>query len=243
MSMYPIVILAGGLATRLRPMTETIPKSLMPINGQPFIFHQLRLLASHGMKEVVLCVGFLGDKIEQAVGEGTQFGLQVRYVYDGDVLLGTGGALKRAEKWLNTPFFVLYGDSYLDCDYQAVQAAFAKSGQQALMTVYHNQGQWDTSNVEYAEDRIITYDKKTRSERMHYIDYGLGILSHPVLATLPAGEPFDLATLYQRLLSHGQLAGFEVKNRFYEVGSFAGIKDLEYYLSRHCVYSESICNL
>lgn len=227
---YPIVILAGGLATRLRPVTATIPKSLISVNNTPFIFHQLRLLAARGLKEVIICAGFLGEMIEEAVGNGHQFGLQVHYVYDGDKLLGTGGALKRAEKYLSTAFFVLYGDSYLDCDYLAVQDAFDKSERHGLMTVYRNQGQWDTSNVEYQDGNIIVYDKQNRNERMHYIDYGLGVFSNHVLSIIPAETAYDLALVYQNLLQHQQLAGFEIKERFYEVGSFAGIKDLEYYL-------------
>jgi NDP-sugar pyrophosphorylase family protein len=229
-NLFPVVILAGGLATRLRPITESIPKALIPINGKPFIDHQLRLVARQGIHKVVLCVGYLGEMIEEHVGNGHKFGLEVHYSYDGQHLLGTAGTIKQALPLLNAAFFVLNGDSYLNCDYSAVQASFVAAGKQGLMTVFHNQSLWDKSNVEYAAGKILVYDKHTHSEHMHHIDYGLSLFSQEAFDHVPRGEASDLALLNQRLLKEDQLAAHEVKERFYEVGSFSGIKDFEEYL-------------
>ncbi|HXR78236.1 MAG TPA: nucleotidyltransferase family protein [Bryobacteraceae bacterium] len=229
--MFPVVILCGGLATRLRPVTETIPKSLIPIDGEPFVAHQLRLLRSRGIAEVVLCVGFLGEMIRDFAGDGSRFGLRISYSFDGPALLGTAGAIRRALPYLREIFFVLYGDSYLPCDYAQVAVAFEASGKQGLMTVYRNKGQFDSSNVEYAGGRIVRYDKRQKTPAMEYIDYGLGVLSKPVIAALPPDQPRDLASVYQDLLAVDQLAGFEVTERFYEIGSAEGIADTEAFLS------------
>src|SRR5712691_5353435 len=129
--MFPVVILAGGLATRLRPLTETIPKALIDVNGEPFIAHQLRLLRTNGIERVVVCAGYLGEMIQEYVGIGVRFGLHVAFVFDGPKLLGTAGAIKRALPLLGPEFFVLYGDSYLPCDYHAVQSSFMRANKLA----------------------------------------------------------------------------------------------------------------
>jgi NDP-sugar pyrophosphorylase family protein len=225
----PVAILAGGLATRLRPVTEQIPKALVEVLGEPFVFHQLRLLARNGVTHAVMCLGYRGEQVVDAVGE-ERFGVKVDYVFDGPVLLGTGGALVQALPRLGESFFVLYGDSYLDCDYRAVAAAFARSGQPALMTVFRNEGRWDTSNVEFDGQRILAYSKTDRTARMRYIDYGLGVFSRGVFADRPAGIAFDLAGVYEALAKDGKLAAFEVTQRFYEVGSFDGLDEFTKYL-------------
>jgi len=230
--MLPVAILAGGLATRLRPLTETIPKSLVEINGEPFLWHQLRLLRANGIDRVVLCVSHLGEKLRDSVGDGRRFGLDIGYSFDGPVLLGTAGALKRAQPLLGESFFVLYGDSYLPVDWRAVEAAFRLSGKAGLMTVYRNEGQWDSSNVEFVDGRILAYNKKLRTAGMRHIDYGLGVLHAAALTRVPDGKPWDLATLYQDLLDAGDLAAFEAPDRFYEIGSFRGIEELCSYLSQ-----------
>ena len=230
--MLPVAILAGGLATRLRPLTETIPKAMVQVNGEPFAFHQLRLLRRHGIDQVVYCVGYRGEQVAAAVGDGTRFGLQVRYSFDGPALVGTAGALKIASSLLGPEFFVLYGDSYLECDYAAVESAYRQAGKAALMAVLRNDGQWDTSNVEFAGGRIMAYSKAHRTERMRHIDYGLGVLSSKVLDTVPTAGPTDLAAIYERLAASNDLAAFEVSQRFYEVGSFAGLAEFEDYLRK-----------
>lgn len=180
-SLPSAAVLAGGLATRLLPLTERVPKALLDIGGEPFIAHQLRLLHARGLEHVVLCVGHLGEMIQDTIGDGSQFGLRVDYSYDGPRLLGTAGALKSALPLLDDPFFTLYGDSYLNCDYRAVVETFERSGKLALMTVFRNEGRWDTSNVEYDGEQVRAYDKVHVTERMRHIDWGLGVLSHAAL--------------------------------------------------------------
>ena len=226
----PVAILAGGLATRLRPLTEKIPKALIEINGEAFIAHQLKLLQAAGLREVVICAWYRGDLIQEYAGDGHQFGLQINYSFDGDYPLGTGGALQKALPYLGNAFFVLYGDSYLPCDYGAVEAAYHASKKNGLMTVYHNLNQGDRSNVEFEKGELLVYDKRNRSPKMEYIDYGLGVLNADAFKSYPLGQPLDLALLYQNLLAEGQLAGYEISERFYEVGSFEGIRELETYL-------------
>jgi NDP-sugar pyrophosphorylase family protein len=222
--MLPLAILAGGLATRLGPLTERLPKSLIPIAGEPFVVHQLRLLQRSGIQHVILCVGYLGEMIEQAVGDGSALGMKVEYSYDGPTLLGTAGAIRTALPRLGEKFLVLYGDSYLACDYAAIAREFSRSGKLGLMTVFHNDGRWDTSNVEFAEDRILAYSKKNRTSRMHYIDYGLGAFHAEAFTRAGAN---DLADVYTELLHMGELAAVEVYERFYEIGSPAGLEETE----------------
>lgn len=229
--MFPIAILAGGLATRLRPLTEKIPKALIEVNHEPFINHQLRLLARAGFRQVVLCLGYLGEQVRQHIEQGNHFDLEVRYSFDGDKLLGTAGALRQALPLLGEHFFVIYGDSYLPCDFSAVQEAFIASHKPALMTVFHNAGQWDKSNVEFAHQHIIAYNKQQQTPRMQHIDYGVGVFNRQAFTLVPENEPYDLALLYQALLKENQLAAYEVHQRFYEVGSLAGIKELADYLA------------
>jgi D-sedoheptulose 7-phosphate isomerase len=228
--LFPVAILAGGLATRLRLLTKTTPKALVEVAGQPFIFHQLRLLAARGIERVVLCVGFLGERIEQRVGNGHDLGLQVSYAYDGPQLRGTAGALKRALPLLGDRFFVLYGDSYLPCDFARVQEAFERANKLALMTVFHNAGRWERSNVLFCKGRIERYDKGQTTPGMEHVDYGLGVIDSRALAEVPDGVPSCLADLYRNLLGCGQLAACEISERFYEIGSLSGIEETDRYL-------------
>ncbi len=221
----PVAILAGGLATRMKPYTETMPKSLLDVHGKPFLARQLECLAERGARKVVLCIGHLGSKIRQRIGTGENFGLEVLYSDEGQTLLGTGGALKKALPVLGEKFLVLYGDSLLEIDYAAVEQAFLRSGRKGLMTVYRNEGRLDASNVLFAEGRIQRYDKTGRVPEMRHIDYGLGALSAAAFHGLPEGARVDLAQVYQDLLSEDQLAGYEVFQRFYEIGSPAGLAD------------------
>jgi NDP-sugar pyrophosphorylase family protein len=228
----PVAILAGGLATRLSPVTEKVPKSLIEIAGRPFVTYQVELLRRNGLIEVVFCVGNLGDILEEFLGDGSRFGVSIHYSYDGPTLLGTGGALRKALPLLRESFFVLYGDSYLECDYAAVEKAFLKAGSLGLMTVMQNGGKWDRSNVTFRNGQIIQYDKQNPSPNMQYIDYGLGALKAAALDSYPPSVNFDLETVYKNLISQGQLAAFEVTQRFYEIGSPQGILDLEEHLRR-----------
>jgi NDP-sugar pyrophosphorylase family protein len=231
MNLYPVVILAGGLASRLRPITEKIPKSMVEVGGRPFIEHQLRLLRARNIKEVIILAWYRGDIIQQYAGDGRDFGLNIAYAFDGAAPLGTGGAVRKALNLLSSPFFVLYGDAYLPCDYESIQSYFDKRTQLGLMTTYYNHGQWDTSNIELAGGKILEYNKKNHTPRMQYIDYGLGIFRPAVFEQLPEGQPVDLADIYQDLVVKDQLLAYEVKERFYEIGSFEGLNELDVLLT------------
>ena len=223
----PVAILAGGLATRLRPVTEKIPKSLVPVAGKPFLAHQLELLRSRGICRAVLCVGYLGDMIQHDFGDGSAFGIQLDYSFDGPQLLGTGGAVKQALPLLGEEFFVLYGDSYLPVEYRSVAEFFRRSGKLGCMTVYRNEGRYDTSNVVFGDGEIAVYDKKKRLPEMKHIDYGLSLFKASVFNSYPPGQPFDLTEVMGKLVREKQLAGYEVRERFYEMGSPAGLAELE----------------
>lgn len=233
--MLPIAILAGGLATRLRPVTLSLPKSLIEVAGEPFIAHQLRWIRSQGIRYAVLCVGYLGEQIEAFVRDGSAFGLDVAYSWDGAMQRGTAGALKNALPLLGNEFFVTYGDSYLPCSFSQVERAFLLSNKQGLMTVFHNRGRWDSSNVELFEGTIRCYSKKNRTVKMQHIDYGLGVLRREALDRIPNDMVCDLSEFYEMLLHDGQLAAYEVNERFYEVGSFRGIQDISALFSRQQV--------
>jgi NDP-sugar pyrophosphorylase family protein len=222
---YPVAILAGGVASRMRPRTDSVPKALIDVAGRPFIAHQLTLLGRQQITDVVLCVGHLGEQIEALVGDGHAWGVRVRYSYDGPVLLGTGGALRRAQPLLGDTFFVMYGDSYLPCDFTVVSRAFAASNRRGLMAVFRNDDTLGASNVLFDRGRIVRYDKVSPGPDMRYIDYGLAILTTEALAPYPPDAPFDLSQVYQDLIAQGQLAGFEVPDRFFEIGSPDGLRD------------------
>jgi NDP-sugar pyrophosphorylase family protein len=228
--MLPIAILAGGLATRLHPITQTIPKSLVEVAGKPFIHHQLKYLHEQGIKSVVLCIGYLGDMIEQFVDNGLRWDIDVKYSPDGPIPLGTGGALRQALPLLGEHFFILYGDSYLPIDFSNVEKNYLASGKKGLMTVLKNQNQWDMSNVEFDAGQVAEYNKTVIRPQMHYIDYGLSVLQSSVLQAYPAGKSFDLSKVYNHLSLAGDLAGYEVFERFYEIGSHQGIADTQAYL-------------
>ncbi len=223
----PVAILAGGLATRLRPITEKVPKLLVEVAGEPFFSHQLRLLKKSGLTRIVLCVGYLGEKIVEQYGDGSAWGVHLDYSFDGEKLLGTGGALIRALPKLGESFFVLYGDSYLPVDYRAVGEHFLSSGRRGLMTVFENHERYDASNVWFEHGLIRVYDKKNKLPQMKHIDYGLGVFRASAFDGWPREEPVDLAAVQTQLCQRGDLAGYEVMHRFYEIGSHAGLQELD----------------
>ncbi len=226
-SSFPVAILAGGLATRLRPITEKIPKLLVEVAGEPFFSHQLRLLKNAGLTRVVLCVGHLGEQIVAQYGDGAKWGLQLEYSFDGPKLLGTGGALIRALPKLGEAFYVLYGDSYLPTDYRAVGDFFPRSGLPGLMTVFENRGRYETSNVCFEGGKIKSYDKKHPTPAMHHVDYGLGLFRAAAFDGFSREAAVDLADVQMALVARQQLAGYEIKQRFYEIGSPAGLNELD----------------
>lgn len=226
----PVAILAGGLATRLRPITHKVPKAMVEVAGRPFIDHQLDLLKRNGMRKIVLCLGHLGEQVAEHVGDGSQRGLEIRYSFDGPTLLGTGGALRRALPMLGHACWVLYGDSYLDIDYGAVFRAFAAGNRLALMTVLRNANQWDKSNVVFRDGELVCYDKRQPRPDMAYIDYGASIFRRSALERIPTDTFCDLADLMRDLVAEKQMLGHEVTKRFYEIGSHAGLEEASRYL-------------
>lgn len=230
-----VVILAGGLATRLRPLTQILPKSLIPVCDRPFILHQFDLLRDSGLEDVLLCVGHLGEKIREVVGDGRQFGMKVVYSWeDPEALLGTGGALVNALPLLGRQFLILYGDSYLPIDYAAMADAFLSQSRPAMMSVMRNEGQWDASNVRVEADpcdggEVVTlYSKATQPGEADCIDYGLTALKREVLERWREAQlPMDLAAVYEQLAQDGQMAAYMVTQRFYEIGKPEGLRELE----------------
>ncbi len=228
------VILAGGLGTRMRPFTDVLPKTLLPVAGRPFAWHQMQWLAAQGIDDVVYCIGHRGEQIRQYWATERAPVRSLRYVDEGTDLRGTGGALRLAldERVLEESFFVLYGDSFLPIEFAPVRSAFELSGSPALMTVLRNEGRWDRSNVIYAEGRVDLYAKNSAPSlqaRMQYIDYGLSVLRRDAITAITE-TIFDLSAVFHRLSLEGQLAGYEVTERFYEIGSPEGLRDLEKYL-------------
>jgi NDP-sugar pyrophosphorylase family protein len=219
----PVAILAGGLASRLGSVAREIPKALVDVAGRPFIDHQLALLRRNGFRDVVLCVGHLGDQVEAYVGSGMAHWLTVRYSHDGPRLLGTGGALRRALPLLGEIFWVMYGDSYVDVDFAAALATFLPQRAAGCMTVLRNDDRWDRSNVRFEEGRLLEYDKKTPAPGMRHIDYGALLLRRAAVERIPPDEPHDLADLLRNLVGEGRMIGYEASQRFYEIGSPEGL--------------------
>ena len=215
------------MATRLRPITEKIPKLLVEVAGEPFFSHQLRLLKKNGLTQLVLCVGHLGEMIVDQYGDGAKWGVKIEYSFDGPKLLGTGGALIAALPKLGEAFNVLYGDSYLPINYRAVGDFFLRSGKLGLMTVYENHDRYDTSNVQFADHEIKIYDKKNQTPAMHHIDYGLGVFRAAAFDGFPRDAVVDLAEVQRSLVAKHQLAGYEITKRFYEIGSHEGLNELD----------------
>ena len=228
------VILAGGLATRLRPVTAKIPKALIEINGIPFIDYQLNYLKKQGTTNVVLCTGFLAEKIVDFVGNGSRYGLKVLYSNDGEKLLGTGGAIKNAVAFLDDDFFILYGDSFLPIEFKPIYNKFKLNKFPALMTILENNNQWDKSNVIFDGKQINLYDKKNYSNQMNYIDYGLSICKKDIFTKM-AYNIFDLAEIFTSLSKENQLDFYEVNQRFYEIGSQQGIEDFSNFVLKEFI--------
>jgi NDP-sugar pyrophosphorylase family protein len=228
------VILAGGLGTRMQAVTKGLPKSLIPINGQPFLDYQLTWLAKQGIMDVVLCIGYGGDKIQDYAKDGSRWGFSIRYVNEGMPLRGTAGALRLAydQGHLKDNFLIMYGDSFLPIDFLKVWTYFQNRKESALMTVFKNLGRYDKSNAVFDGDKVIRYDKHHPTPEMTYIDYGLNALRTSIIEKeIPPEQPADLSVLFRELSLRNDLAGLEISSRFYEVGSPKGLKDFETYLT------------
>jgi MurNAc alpha-1-phosphate uridylyltransferase len=227
----PVAILAGGLAKRLGDVAAETPKALVEVAGKPFAEHQIELLRRHGISEIVFLVGHQAGKVRDTIGDGSRWNIRIRYASDEGRLLGTGGAIRHALPSIGDRFLVVYGDSYLECDYGAVERAFLSSACDGLMTVCRNENRWDRSNVRFENGRIVAYDKINATPDMHHIDYGLGGLSAVAFDGYADGSAFDLVDVYKRLIANSSLAAFEVTSRFYEIGSPEGLEETRAYLS------------
>jgi len=219
------VILAGGLGTRLFPLTETIPKVLIQVAGRPFIEYQIEQFRRHGVTDLIICVGHLGHMIEEHLGDGRRFDVSIRYGHERDGLLGTAGAIKNVEPLLEDAFFVQYGDSYLLVDYGDVMTYFCRHDATGLMVVYRNDDQWDRSNVVIDGNRVRVYDKTQKLPAMVYVDFGVSVFRRDAFASIPLGVAADLAAVYQALIEQGQLLAYVTHHRFYEVGSPQGLRE------------------
>ena len=222
-----VVILAGGVAMRLRPLTETIPKAMLPVSGKPFLEHQILLLRSHGITDIVVCVGYLAHMIMDYFGDGSKFGVRLEYSQEGEPLLGTGGAVRKAAPLLKKDFAVTYGDSYLMIDYADLFRTFRESGLPATMVVYRNEDRWDRSNVVVDGGKVAFYSKSERPPNTVYIDAGVSVFRKDTLHLLPPQNPVGLDRLLQDLTHSHLLGAYESQQRFYEIGSFSGLQELQ----------------
>jgi MurNAc alpha-1-phosphate uridylyltransferase len=230
--MLPIVILAGGLGTRIKEVTGDLPKSMVLVSGKPFLYWQLILLRDSGYRDFVLCVSHGAERITEYLGDGCEFGINVRYSYDGSKQIGTGGAILNAIPLLGENFAVLYGDSYLPINFKEIETAFLEKECKALMTVFKNSDKFGESNIEFSNGRILRYSKKTANESMEHIDYGLSYFNASVFSNLSIDTPIDLSYIIEELVTNDEISGFEVFQRFYEVGSISGLKDFSELMER-----------
>lgn len=226
-------ILAGGLATRMQPRTLTTPKSMLEVAKKPFVDWQLEKLAACGYAEVLLCIAHLGEQIRAHVGDGSRYGLRVRYAEEGPKLLGTGGALRAALDALPETFLVTYGDSYLPFDYAEPLRALEQNGDcDGVMSVYKNEGKWDPSNVRTDGAWVLAYEKGTKDPAFDHIDYGAIALRRSVLAKEPAGVAFGLDRIQHELAKAHRLRAVVARERFFEIGSPEGLDTLSRHLSK-----------
>lgn len=230
-----VIILAGGLGTRLRPLTEEVPKSMVPILGKPFLEHQINLLRRYGVTDFVICVGYLGEKIREYFGDGSKFGVDIKYSEEKNELLGTAGALKKAEALVEDVFFVTYGDAYLILNYSNVMDYFLQFTKLGLMVVYKNFDAYDRSNVVVEGDFVKVYDKRIKFPGMFYIDFGVSVFKRGVLDLIPVRRAVDLEEIYQDLIRRRELIAYETGQRFYEIGSRGGLKEFEDLVKSGCI--------
>jgi NDP-sugar pyrophosphorylase family protein len=221
------VILAGGLGTRLRPLTDKVPKAMIPVQGRPFLEYQLAYLAEHGADDIVLCVGHLGRQIRDHLGDGRRFGVRIRYGDEGECLLGTAGAIKGVITMLRDAFFVVYGDSYAPVEFADVMAYFQRHDRPGLMVVLRNEDRWDRSNVVVRDNLVAVYDKQRKHPGMDYIDYGVSVFRRKAFAVIPPGVAADLAVVHRHLVDRRELLAYETTRRFYQIGTPEGLAEFE----------------
>jgi len=225
-----IVVMAGGLATRMRPLTEEVPKSMLPVGGIPFVGHQLQLFKRGGITEVLLCVGHLRDKIQEYVGDGSRWGLKVSYSWEEGELQGTAGALRDAGTLLADSFLMTWGDSFVRADYPFVMNSHLSSGLLCSVVVFRNENKYDRSNISFDNGKILKYEKGGGSQDLLFVDAGLSVYDRKFIAEIPSGK-ISMDTIWKKLASENALGGIEVENRFYEIGSMKGLEDFARFVS------------
>jgi N-acetyl-alpha-D-muramate 1-phosphate uridylyltransferase len=218
-------ILAGGLGTRLRPLTDKIPKAMVPVNGRPFLEYEIELLKANQVDDLIVCLGYLGKQIEVHFGDGKKFGVKLRYSYDGKELLGPIGGLKMAERFLGKEFFVTYGDAYLRMDYAGMMEGLRASKRLGAMAVYKNEGKFGKSDVIAKRGLVTAYDKKKTLPGMLWVNFGVTALKKSALDGVEAGSYCDEETYYGGLVKQKQLAAYETLDRFYEIGTPKGLDE------------------
>ena len=223
-------ILAGGLGTRLRTLTLRVPKPMVPVIGRPFLEYEIELLKRNGIDDFVLCVGYLGKKVESYFGNGSKWAVRIRYSYDGPKLMGPAGALKRAEPLLEESFFVTYGDAYLQLDYGNVMRTLLDSGRLGLMTAYRNRNRYGKSDLVIKGEYVVGYDKGEHTSGMEWVNFGVTALRKRALALVPPGKEYSEEEFYRQLISRGELLAFPVKERFYEIGSLQSLREFERFI-------------
>lgn len=227
-----IVIFCGGLATRLGSLAKKTPKSMMDINGKPFLKYQIKNVSKFGIKDIVLCVGHLSEQIIDYFENGEKFGVNITYSHDGERPLGPIGALKKAAHLLKNDFFIMYGDSYLSVDFNDVYTFHKKHDKPACMVVYKNQDKYDKSNLIIKENLVVGYGDKDRTKDMIYIDYGTSILSKKTLDSLKEDTFYSTGDFFSKLIKNNELLAYEIKNRFYHIGNPDALEELKQHLKR-----------
>ncbi len=240
-----VVVLMGGLGTRLKEYTKNCPKSMVEVEGKPFFDYQLNLMVKQGFKKFLFLVGFGGEQIEDYYGDGAELKISITYCYDGERLLGTGGAIRRAYHLLEEEFMVIYGDSFMDIDYEETIYRFAlgkEEGKESLMTVLRNKNLFDKSNVLIKEGTLLLYDKHNPIPEMEYIDYGICLYLKKLWRDYEDGEAFDISKIQKEQSILGKMAVHIVTKRFYEIGSQKSLEEFSEYVkgrflnSRPCVF-------
>lgn len=227
-----MIILCGGLATRLGDLSKNSPKSMIKINNKPFLEYQIEILKKNSIKDIVLCVGYLAEKIKSYFGNGKKLGVNIRYSYDGDKPLGPIGALKNAEPILDDVFFIMYGDSYLTVDYKKVHRFFMKQDKLGLMVVYKNYDKYDKSNIAIKDDLVVGYGKNNSTDDMIYIDYGTSILCKKALDIVPKDKMYSTGEFFSELIKKRELLCFEAKKRFYHIGTPESLEEFNDFIRR-----------
>jgi mannose-1-phosphate guanylyltransferase len=228
-----VVILAGGLGTRMLPLTESTPKPMLPVAGRPFLQHQLELVSHHGLRRVLLLVGHLGEQIRDHFGDGQRFGCEIQYSFE-RTPLGTGGALKLAESQLENEFIVLNGDTYLDLSYAQLSHRFLAEGREALIAAYcgragEPQVPADTVARNLGVDssgNVWAYRKKEPVGLTH-VDAGVIALRKSVLTRIPVGASCSLEErIYPQLIREGQMRAWITQEPFIDMGTSEGLQVL-----------------